>query len=195
LQNNNKDSALYYANQAVKTAPNWPCALTTLALIQRSQPSQPDEPKKVVKKPGPYRKTSFGFTVGGGPKPIGSCLFREIQIPASLVLLQTQLLHLILALFTRSISAGISLYDPRSQQVLKTQGLILKAGLLRGGPIITEPVDVRGTAVKVTLPLLIRFSSKKYCSLYFFRCFLQLPAQSKQRFSWKITDQKIIIYR
>ncbi len=36
LENNRKDSALYYANKATKTAPNWACALTTLALIQKA---------------------------------------------------------------------------------------------------------------------------------------------------------------
>lgn len=34
LANNKTDSALYYANEATKTAPNWPCAFTTLALVQ-----------------------------------------------------------------------------------------------------------------------------------------------------------------
>ena len=33
---NKKDSALYYADKATKTAPNWACALTTLALIQKA---------------------------------------------------------------------------------------------------------------------------------------------------------------
>lgn len=66
LQNNNKDSALYYANKAVKTAPNWPCALTTLALVQKQLSSNKadDTIKKLNKQPG--RKTHFGIVTGGG---------------------------------------------------------------------------------------------------------------------------------
>jgi tetratricopeptide (TPR) repeat protein len=66
LQNNNKDSALYYANKAVKTAPNWPCAFTTLALVQKALSSnKPDDTKKKPNKP-PGGKVHFGIVTGGG---------------------------------------------------------------------------------------------------------------------------------
>lgn len=65
LQNNNKDSALFYSNKAVKTAPNWPCALTTLALIQKALSEKPDETKKKSDLPT-ARKFQFGILTGGG---------------------------------------------------------------------------------------------------------------------------------
>ncbi len=66
LENNNKDSALFYADKAVRTAPNWACALTTLALVQNEANNKPDDKKKNVKKNSPFKKVSFGSTLGGG---------------------------------------------------------------------------------------------------------------------------------
>ena len=66
LENNRSDSALYYADKATKTAPKWACALTTLALVQKSiaDNKRPDDKKKQTNKP--LRKSSFGYTLGGG---------------------------------------------------------------------------------------------------------------------------------
>ncbi len=64
LENNNPDSARYYADKATKTAPKWNCALATLALVQKALTSRPEEPGKQV--PRPRFKNSFGIVVAGG---------------------------------------------------------------------------------------------------------------------------------
>ena len=65
LENNQQDSALYYANRAVKTAPKWECALSTLALIQKAVNNKKPNNNK-GQKHLPTKKVRFGFTIGGG---------------------------------------------------------------------------------------------------------------------------------
>jgi tetratricopeptide (TPR) repeat protein len=159
LQNGNKDSSLYYANKAVKTAPNWPCALTTLALIQKTTSSQQNEPKKTVKKPSPFRKASIGFTVGGGSsksKPTFSGdansgfigVASNSGIPFDLG-------------FICQVNVGGNIFiRPELTASFDNTTVDFESRGITGGGIVTEPVDVKGTAVKVSLPLIIRFSSK-----------------------------------
>lgn len=64
LENKNYDSARYYAEKAVKIAPNWPCALTTLSLTRKNSGNNetPNDKPKTVK---PSRSTG-SFMAGGG---------------------------------------------------------------------------------------------------------------------------------
>ncbi len=159
LQNNNKDSALYYSNKAVKTAPNWPCALTTLTLIQKSTPSHPDEPKKVVKKQSPFRKASFGFTLGGGvnqSKPtysgdINSGFIGAVGNPATILDLG----------FIYQVNIGGNIFiRPELTANVENTSVDFQIRPISGGGFVTETVDVKSTAVNISLPLVIRFSSK-----------------------------------
>ncbi len=159
LQNNNKDSALYYANKAVKTAPNWPCALTTLALVQKSTSSQTNEPKKVVKKTSPFRKASFGFTVGGGlsqsnPTYSGNANSGFIGVASNSA--PTFDLG-----FIYQINIGGNIFiRPEVTASFENTTVDFQIRPATGGGFVSEPVDVKGTAVKVSLPVIIRFSSK-----------------------------------
>lgn len=65
LQNNNLDSAYYYADKATKIAPKWPCAFTILAQIKKQQ-QQKNPDNSNTKKPKLPGKNSIGFTIGGG---------------------------------------------------------------------------------------------------------------------------------
>jgi tetratricopeptide (TPR) repeat protein len=159
LQNNNKDSALYYANKAAKTAPNWPCAMTTLALIQRSQPSQPDEPKKTVKKPSPYRKASFGVTLGGGPSRSDPAYSGNTNSGFIGVASNSAPSFDFGVIYQVNIGGNIFI-RPEVTASFENTTVDFESRPVTGGNIITEPVDVKGTAVKVSLPLIIRFSSK-----------------------------------
>jgi hypothetical protein len=158
LQNNNKDSALYYANKAVKTAPNWPCALTTLALIQKSQPSQPDEPKKVVKKTSPFRKTSFGFTLGGGlgqskPTYSGNANSGFTGVAAnSAPTFDFGFIYQVNIANSVAIRPQISVAFENTSLDFNTRPV--------SGTDSTQHVDIKGTAVSISLPVVIRFSSK-----------------------------------
>lgn len=66
LQNNNTDSANYYADKAAKIAPNWPCALTILALAKKAMDNKQPDNNTTKKKPKLPGRNSFGITVGGG---------------------------------------------------------------------------------------------------------------------------------
>ncbi|HEY6062597.1 MAG TPA: caspase family protein [Chitinophagaceae bacterium] len=159
LQNNNKDSALYYANKAVKTAPNWPCALTTLTLIRNATPSQPDEPKKVVKKTSPFRKASFGYTIGGGlsrsdPAYSGNANSGFIGLASN------SAPSFDLGFICQVNIGGNIFIRPEVTASFENTTVDFESRPVTGGNIITEPVDLKGTAVKVALPLVIRFSSK-----------------------------------
>ena len=159
LQYNNKDSALYYANKAVKTAPNWPCALTTLALIQKSTSSKPDEPKKVVKKNSPFKKASFGFTLGGGlsqsnPTYSGNANSGFIGVASN----SAPAFDLG---FIYQVNIGGNIFiRPEVTASFENTTVDFEVRPATGGGVIIEPVDVKGTAVKISLPLIIRFSSK-----------------------------------
>jgi len=65
LQNNNLDSANYYADKATKIAPKWPCAFTILAQIKKQQPQKKQDKPNNQNSKLP-RRNSFGFSIGGG---------------------------------------------------------------------------------------------------------------------------------
>ena len=80
LENNRPDSAVYYANKAVGSAPNWQCGYTTLTLAYKAlnipdsvskyqQISGSANPAKAVNMPTQkeqVRKTQLGIEIGGG---------------------------------------------------------------------------------------------------------------------------------
>ncbi len=156
-QNGNKDSALYYSNKAVKTAPNWPCALTTLAMIQQSASSQQQEPKKTVKKSGPFRKTSFGFTVGGGinnSDPVYSgnpnSGFTNVSSHAAPAFDLGGVCQV-------NIGGNIFIRPEISIRAENTSIVFQKRPVTGGQQ--DETVAIKGAVANIALPLLIRFSS------------------------------------
>ncbi len=80
LENNRPDSAVYYANKAVGSAPNWRCAYNTLTLAYRalnmpdsvskyqqiSKSANPAKPVIIPTKKEEVRKTQLGIEIGGG---------------------------------------------------------------------------------------------------------------------------------
>jgi len=59
LNNNNLDSAHFYASRAIQVAPKWACAFTTFSLVKPGMDSLSG------KRPG-SKKSAIGITVGGG---------------------------------------------------------------------------------------------------------------------------------
>lgn len=158
LQNSNKDSALFYSNKAVKTAPNWLCALTTLAMIQKSA-SQPEEPKKEVKKPSPFKKTSFGFTLGGGinqsnPTYSGNANSGFIDVASSAApVIDLGIIY--------QVNIGGNIFI-RPEIALNSENtrIDFRVRPATGGGFVTETIDVKGMNINISLPLILRFSSK-----------------------------------
>ena len=159
LQNNRTDSALYYANKATKTAPNWPCALTTLALVQKATSNNNNNPDNKKQPQKPPRKSSFGYTVGGGltqskPTYSGNANTGYIGVdPGTAALLDLGFIYNV------NLGNTISI-RPAATVSIETMNVVLQARAVTGGPISTETVPVKTTAVNIALPLIIRFSSK-----------------------------------
>lgn len=66
LSNNRPDSALFYAEKAVKNAPNWACALTTLALVQKAMSGNNTTPNASSASKPQLPRPRFGAGFGGG---------------------------------------------------------------------------------------------------------------------------------
>ncbi len=159
MQNNNKDSALYYADKASKTAPNWPCALTTLALVQKELSSdKPGDPKKKPTKPG-GGKIKFGIVTGAGiskpsvtEKPFsGNDTLRVLGIKGRLKL-DLGLIGQISLSDRVSIRPSVLLsFDQSDIDFERRRGT--------GGPV-TETVSVKTISFAVPIPFIYRFSDK-----------------------------------
>ncbi len=159
LQNNRADSAVYYADRASKAAPKWPCALTTLALAQQALNKKPADPKKQAKNNVPLRKAGFGFTLGGGlnrsnPKYSGNANTGFVAVDANTA--PTGRLGII---YQVNFGNTISIRPTTTVSFEKTD-IDFHRRAPTGGPVSIETVSVKGTAVNVDLPLIIRLTSK-----------------------------------
>ena len=157
LQNNNTDSALYYANKATKTAPNWACAFTMLALVKKAIENNNPPKNKEVKKT--IHKNSFGYTIGGGlnqskPTYSGNANTGYIGVDANTAV--TFGLG-----FTYEVNLGGSIsIRPATTINFGNTDIDFQKRAGTGGPVTTETVSVKTTAVTVALPVIIRLSSK-----------------------------------
>ncbi|MEO5948193.1 MAG: hypothetical protein ABIP79_15355, partial [Chitinophagaceae bacterium] len=157
LENNNKDSALYYADKAVRTAPNWRCALNTLALVQNSANKNPDN--KNVKKNSPFRKVSFGGTIGGGlnqSNPTysgnGNSGYVDVRSNTSSVF--------DLGIITQINIGGNIFIRPSATVSFESNDIDFIRRGITGQPDIVETIGIKNTSANIELPLIIRFSSK-----------------------------------
>lgn len=157
LDNNNKDSALFYADKAVRTAPNWRCALTTLALVQNATNKNPDN--KNVKKNSPFRKVSFGGKIGGGlnqsnPTYSGNVNsgyddVRSNTAPAFDLglIIQVNIGNTIFIRPSVTVSSGNTDID-----------FIRRPST--GGQEIVQTIGLKNTFANIEVPLIFRFSTK-----------------------------------
>ena len=159
LANNSRDSALYYAEKATKTAPNWLCALTTLALVKNAaqQPNQ-NKPNNTSNKTA--RKNSFGGVVGGGisqlnPTFAGSRNSNIIGINARDIIKAD-----IGVFYQLGIGKNISI---RPGTVVSIEGgeLIYDRRNATGGTVFRDTVKLKNTSVSLSLPVIIHLSDKK----------------------------------
>ncbi len=153
----NRDSALYYADKAVKRAPKWPCALSTLALVRQMQ-STSKKPVKPSKTKGPF-KPSFGFNMGGGLnnsnpsfEPRGNTTIIDASA-ASAGVLDLGINYFIPIGKTISIRPGLS-YVYGNMNIYFTE---------RGttGGTIRSRVDIKNSSLDFSLPVIFHFKGKK----------------------------------
>ncbi|MBK9570017.1 MAG: caspase family protein [Chitinophagaceae bacterium] len=159
LENNRKDSALFYAEKATKTAPKWACAFTTLALVQKAigDSKKQDDGKNKTK--NPIRKSSFGYTIGGGLNQSNPTYSGNVNSGFIGVNANTAPTFDLGFIYQVNLGSTISI-RPAATVSFENTDIDFERRAVTGGPIITETVAVKGTAVNIALPLIIRLSSK-----------------------------------
>ncbi len=159
LTNKNNDSALYYADKAVRTAPNWACALTTLALVRNAanEPNKSDTKKQTKK---PVRKSSFGGVTGAGLSQLTPTFSADGQSTITGVNPRDILKADLGIIYQIGLSSNISI---RPSTVVSMEGgeLIYERRPPTGGQVFRDTVSLKNTSVTVALPVIIHLSSKK----------------------------------
>jgi hypothetical protein len=161
LQNGNKDSAFFYANKAVKTAPGWACALTTLALIKEAPTTQSEQPRKVVKKPNKPSgsKIHFGGVIGGGLSKPGITERPTTANDTVSVLGVKGKVRFDIG-FIGQIGLGNTVSIRPSVLLSIDQSDIDFQARQRTGALVTQTVTIKTTAITVPIPFIFRFSGK-----------------------------------
>ena len=159
LENKNKDSALYYANKATTTAPNWACALTTLALVRQvAQQTNPDKSNNPNYKK-PIKKNSFGVVAGSGISKLNP-VYTEAGNTNIIGINPKNIIKFDLGIiYQLGIGKNISL---RPSALISMEGgeLVYQRRATTGTQIISDPVKLKNTSVSVALPMIIRLSDK-----------------------------------
>lgn len=191
LANNRKDSALFYAEKATRSAPNWRCAFTTLALV-RDAISRPSKPADTLKKKNNLtRKVQWGMLVGGGitkpqldPRtPTTNDTIRALSADGAFK-------------FDLGITANIRLTSLVS--IRPTFAVSFEKNEInyeRRGPaggIILETVPVETFSILVPVPVKIRFSNNDVAPYVFagptFSLLMQGDDENARKFAVKPID-------
>jgi hypothetical protein len=166
FESNRTDSALYYANKAVKTAPKWLCAMATLTLIKnKTNPSQQEQKpeakvQKSVFKNG-YKKFQFGGVLGGGlsdyqvstATPTANDTIRSASITG-----RTKFEFGLTGQFNFSTFVSIR---PSIIFSSESTDVVYERSSLTGGENFTEILPLKTTTVYLPIPVLVRLSTKK----------------------------------
>ena len=159
FENNNLDSARFYAEKAANFAPKWQCALNTLSLIRKTADTKPDEKKIEPKKNFPARKNSIGIVTGSGVSQVKPTFFRNPQIPVTGII-PKNIIKFDLGIFYQvAINKKISI-RPSTLVTFEGGELIYENRPVTGGQVTTQTISLKNTAVNISLPVIIHFSSK-----------------------------------
>lgn len=158
LANNRPDSAAYYADKATKAAPKWLCALTTLGLAKKAIDNKPDVTPPTVKKPAAKCRPAFGFTLGGGINRSNPAYSGNANTGFTGVAANTAPTGNLGFIYQLCLGKTISI-RPTVTASFENTDIDFQRRPVTGGPVTTETIAVKGTAVNVALPLLIKLSS------------------------------------
>ncbi len=118
---------------------------------------KPDQKKKQPTKP--LRKSSFGFTLGGGLTQSNPTFSGNLQTGYLGVDANSALTLDLGFIYQVNLGNTISI-RPATTVNFETMDVDFQRRNIVGGPIITETVSVKTTAVNIALPVIIRLSSK-----------------------------------
>lgn len=168
LENNQPDSALFYANKAAKTAPNWSCALATLALVQNELPKIPTrhtDTTRITKKKV-NSKIHFGFAIGGGTsKPdvsYSTADWRQgnINYNDSLSSITTTAGGKFELGIIGQVDIGKSISIRPGVQLVYEGGELNYTKKTTAGAAFDEKRKAERIAINIPIPVIIRFSEK-----------------------------------
>ncbi|HEX4877239.1 MAG TPA: caspase family protein [Chitinophagaceae bacterium] len=159
LANNKTDSALFYADKAARTAPKWTCALTTLALVQKAISSNTKDPAKKSTSNSPLKKARFGFTLGGGLNRSNPAFSGNVNSGFIAVDANTAPGGNLGVICQVSLGNTISIRPAVTVNVENTDIDFIRRSAT-GEPAVIQTVAVKGTAVTIALPLIIRLTSR-----------------------------------
>ncbi len=167
LENNNMDSAVFYADKATKIAPNWACAFLTLAKVQKSSGQNNSVVKKkaneLKKKAGMKMnlpKSSFGFTIGAGLTQLNvNADTNSIRSPFSRVESKSTSVINLGIIFYTFLSKNIAIRPSATVQFGKSD-ILFHLRTNPGEPEVIEPVPVNYSSVSGSLPFVFPFNGK-----------------------------------
>lgn len=164
LENNQLDSARFYAEKATRTAPRWNCAFATLALIQNkaNNPSNLNNPIDSVKKRRPStggKKVQFGIVTGGGVSQIDATTNTTPNDHTTLTNVKGKE-KLELGIIAQVNLGGLVSIRPSVLATMENSEFVYETRGVTGGSFI-ETIPVKTTSLAMPLPVVIRFSSKR----------------------------------
>lgn len=161
LENNRVDSAKYYAEKAVRTAPKWNCAFTTLALVQ-NKANNLNSPVDSVKKRKPNtgnKKIQFGGVVGGGLSQIDATSRTPTANDRTLLIDVKGKAKFDLGIIAQIGLGNFVSIRPSVLASIESSDFTYETRGLTGGSV-TEVIPVKTTSIAVPIPVIIRFSNK-----------------------------------
>ncbi len=161
LENNRTDSAVYYADKAAKIAPNWACALTTLAVARKAATNNPANPADTIrkeKKPN-NSKIHWGLAIGGGiSKP--SITTKPVSANDTLAASGVKgRLKFELGIIGQVVLSNSISIRPSVLVSFEQSDIDFERKRVSGGPV-TEAISVQTTSFTVPVPFIFRFSNK-----------------------------------
>jgi len=159
LENKRTDSALYYAEKAVKTAPKWSCAMNTLALVKTTTEQTNQNKPKPQQVKNPIRKNSFGIIMGSGTSQLKPTYNEEpntsiIDVNAS------NIIKLDFGIFYQA-NIGKNIFV-RPATIISMEGgkLVYTRKNISGLPNTEETLNLKNTTLCFSLPLIVKLSDK-----------------------------------
>jgi|CXWL01.1.fsa_nt_gi hypothetical protein len=164
LENYRADSAVYYADKAIKAAPNWACALTTLALAQKKQANNTESLVKTKRKDSPKLKP--GIMLGAGLSMPAITYTKEewrqgnINYNDSLFNITASAGEKFDLGITGYLSLGKSIAVRPAVQFVFEGGEIVYERKNPAGAPFSQRKKTERIAVNIPVPFIIRFSQK-----------------------------------
>jgi tetratricopeptide (TPR) repeat protein len=160
LQNGNKDSALYYAEKATRTAPKWACAFTTLALVKKATEQNNNNSNLTKPKPKLPHRNSFGFILGAGVnKPKPSIADTTANSPFTEVSSQNGSTFDIGIFYNSAVGKNLAI-RPVIHLISDRSDVLFTRKSVTGGQI-TQVISFSNVSLNASLPFVFRFTNKK----------------------------------